>query len=240
MDDERPDKRAEFTDHQRELAGIGHKAPRFFNEDDNPRSRSARERQAREQALQVRLNELLLNPEFAAAYTSAGEAIDNAQSRLTAALDRVAERIEHLTDLVREMEETTAKLPDGTAVFRDTQGRLRTAEGDVLDAARTAMLIDPDDLQSYEQYEAARDALDGARSRQDRLSGYQSRIDDARVRRGGAETAEELEQIEREMDELVRDLEIAESVAPTFGLAASGQDHDPSQDPTLKIDMAAP
>lgn len=220
-DDHLESQKQEFADHQAEVAGIPNgKAERFLDGENSPRNRQTNERRARDKAFQTQLDLLMMNPNFAKAYERVGEAIDSAQDKLNAAMEKLASRIEHLQDVITDMEERTAKLPDGSPVFQDANGDLMTADGRRLSAAEEAVLLNPENLLSYEQYKGTSDALSGARAKQDRLSDIQPKIDDARDRRDNAETPEALEAIEKDIQDIDSEIELMTSEKAAFNTAS--------------------
>jgi hypothetical protein len=161
-------------------------------------------KQERERRLSA-LAQLMRDPEYAAAYQRANDAIDRAQAALDTALLENAQITEELQDRLDEMEARAARLPDGRAVFRSAGGSLRTTDGHRLRSeAIPATLILPLDAASYEDYAATRDALTSARAHGQELSRVQTEvIDPARDRMADQDnppSREELEEIEREMD----------------------------------------
>lgn len=153
------------------------------------------------------LAQLLRDPEYAAAYQRANEAIDRAQSALDTALLENAQVTEDLAERLDEMETNAARLADGRAVFRAEDGSLRTADGQRLRSeAGTASLIIPLNAPSYEDYAATRDALTSARAHGQELSRVQTEvIDPARERMNDQDnppSRDELGAIERRMDQV--------------------------------------
>jgi len=159
------------------------------------------------------------------AYNRVNDLIDEAQTKLTDAVDKVAARIEHLEDVLADMEERTATLPDGTAVFRAADGTLISADGSHLSKADAALLLNPENLLPHEQYEDAKGALQGARSRQDELSGIQPKLDDARDRLDKAKTVEEIDGIEDEVLDIVGNMDANQTLVKAFDAAASPSSH---------------
>ncbi|MEL6692378.1 MAG: hypothetical protein AAFQ12_05010 [Pseudomonadota bacterium] len=223
MEENKRHSRVEFDDLQGELSGSSNKAARFLDPDKSPRGRNAQDKEARERTFQTQLDLIMLNPDYAIAHTRVSGLIDDAQDKLSAAIDKTAQRIEHLEDVIADMEDRTTKLPDGTPVFRSADGSVRASDGRKLTQAEAVALTNPDNLLSYEQYKAARDALQGARSRQDGLAGKQTIIDDARRRMDDPDnppSRDELDDIEDDVTEIIRDLESANSLRPKFRDAA--------------------
>ena len=143
--------------------------------------------------------------------------------------------------VLSDMEDSTAKLPDGTAVFRSADGVLKAADGSHLSAAETAALLNPENLQSYEQYRNAQSALHGARTRQNELSGNQATIDNARRKMDEPEnppSRDNLDGIEDDIRRTIDEMDRMQSVRPDFDLAAIPETKDLVSD--LKLDALAP
>jgi len=213
-------KQRDFDDYNRELAGVGTRLERFL-----PKGSSRDRIEAKHDAdrrLQTQLDLLMMNPDFAAAYEAANIAIDDTQKTLNHVMSSTAVNIEHLSDLVQDMEERTAKLEDGTtAVFRDADGRLRTADGHHLSEAETTSLLNPDSILSYESYKDAQDALQSARARQHRYGEIQTDIDTARDKVKTAKTPEELEAIKKDMEDTQDRIRQEQSMMPHFDRASA-------------------
>ncbi|NQY39353.1 MAG: hypothetical protein HRT80_04560 [Henriciella sp.] len=229
MDHDKRQSRIDFEDLQGELSGSSNKAARFFDADKSRRNRHARDRDARDKAYQTQLDLLMLDPIYAAAFERVSNLVDDAQDKLNAAIDQVAQRIEHLEGLVTDMENRTAKLPDGTAVFRAADGSLKTADGRDLTAAETALLINADNLLSYERYNDAHSALHAARARQDGLSDKQAVLDDARRKMDDSDnppSQDDLDDIEKDITRVIQEMETANALRPQFQKAVSTSPED--------------
>lgn len=239
MDEDKRQSRIDFDDLQGELSGSSNKAARFFDTEKSPRNRHGRDRKARDEAYQTQLDLLMLDPVYAGAFERVSNLIDDAQDKLNAAIDQVAQRIEHLEDLVRDMEDRTAKLPNGTAVFRATDGSLKTADGRDLTAAEITLLLNEGSLLSYERYNDAQTALQAARARQDGLSDKQTVLDDVRSRMGDPDnppSQDELDDIEEDVAQVMRDLETANALRPQFRESVSASPDDLLADLELEND----
>jgi len=219
VDDKDLRKQRDFDDYNRELAGVGTRIERFLG-GNSPKDRIDAKRES-DRRLQTQLDLLMMNPAFAAAYEAANTAIDDTQKLLNKAMSTTAQNIERLTDLIEDMEERTAKLEDGTAVFRDSNGRLRTADGSHLSEAETASLLNTDSIiLSYEPYKDARDALQSARARMNRLDGHSESLEDIRERVKTAETPEELKKAAEDARALQEEIKQEQSIGADFEQSA--------------------
>ena len=197
----------EFSDLQDEIAGRDNgKARRFISRDQDPREQSRKDRQDATQAAISALQARLADPEYRAAYERAHDAVDRAQAALDEALLENAEEIERLAIRAREMDEAAAQLPDGTAVFMDANGTLRTADGRRLGSEDIpSSLVIPADAPSYEDRAAVRDASEAARTRGAELAGIQTDvIDPARERLHDEDDPLELDELGEVADAMER------------------------------------
>ena len=221
--------KTEFADLQDEIAGIGHKAARFLDGEDSPRHRKEQaEQRARDLAFETQLQILLRDPVYAPAWNRANDKLDQAQAQLNVALDRVADRIANLQDLVDDLEQKAVKLDDGTAIFKGADGRIYTADGRHLpsEAVPASLLTQLDTSPSWEQYRDARDALQSARTRQQKLTDIQDDIDGTRKKLNDPDnppSLDDLEELEAGLDEMLCTIETQEKVCGVFEASAKQQ-----------------
>ena len=195
-------------------------APRFLSEDSHPRSRKAADRKARDRAFQHQLDLLLQDPQFAAAYERVGALLDDAQEILSTRAAGLAARAEHLESVLEDIEARTAKLPDGTAVYRTPSGDYVTADKRALTDAEVLLLVNPEDAVSIDTYTQARDALDTARRKQDDLARDQDKLDDFWKRRDEVESPEDLEELEKDITDFTSHLKENASLTSAFSAEA--------------------
>lgn len=211
MDDERLGNRLDFQDLQRELSGAGGaKAERFMDGEHSPRDRDRKQRQKATERLLTELARLRLDPAYEAAHQAANDAINDAQAALDIALDANAR-------LIADLEDRAVKLPDGRAVFIRTDGRGETADGEIIPAAIMLTLDIPNDAPTI-------DAYDAARERRRALGGYADEIDRARDEVNDPDnpaSKERLEEIDTDMDTLIRNIEGVSSAKTAFEAATA-------------------
>lgn len=210
--DDRPNNHSEFIDQQRELSGAGGaKAARFLDDGSTPRSRQEKEAKARaERQAFTRLMELLQDPEYAAAYEGANDAIVQAQAALDIALEENARRM-------TELEGRAVKLPDGRAVFIRNDGGGETIDGEIIPASIILTLDIPEDAPTIDEYNAARE-------RRRELGGYADKIDTARDRVNDPDdpaTKDELDDITKDMKLLVRKSQNVPEMSSSFQRSAT-------------------
>lgn len=245
MDDSEQKRRKDFADHQDEVGGVSNgRADRFLTGSSSARNKQSSGQDARNRVFETLLQMLLDDPAYAEAYERVQALADTAQAKISAAMERASERVTHLETVIEEMDEDTAKLADGTAVYRDSNGNLRAADGRHLSEAEAAALSDLENILSYERRRNAQNALNDARSRQDKLSGAQRDLDDARRRLDDKDnpprTVDDIEDIEDDIEKIITEVAAAENASPAFGKAAMDADASALDDPLFEIDALAP
>ena len=182
--DEQSRQKTEFRDHQAELSGAPNgRAERFFTGEASRRG-SAKDKEAKARREFLNQLELLMqDPAYRALWQNTMNKMDDLQEKLNTAIDKTSLQIEHLETLLEDLEDKAPKLEDGTAVFLDANGNVRTADGRQLqsDALTASLLLDLQTSPSYEQYAGARDALHSARARQDNLADIQDEVNKDRA-----------------------------------------------------------
>jgi hypothetical protein len=177
VDDYLQRQKGEFDDLQAELSGAPNgKVERFLTGGTSRNSKEEEKAERARQVLQTQLDLMLMDPAYRSAWDKTNNLLSDTQDKLDAALLKVTASIDSLDDLVGDLEDKAAKLPDGTAIFKAADGSVWTADGRRLSDAEAASLKIPENTPSWEQYKGARDALDSARARRDKLIGIQTDI----------------------------------------------------------------
>ncbi|MEM9494985.1 MAG: hypothetical protein AAGA09_03195 [Pseudomonadota bacterium] len=213
----KPPNHQDFEDLNRELAGIsGNRAARFLLRGENSAADGENKRRSRDHAKQTQLDLLMMNPVFADAYRAAQRTADDIQDLLNERRAQLAENIERLESVVEDLEDGTIKLADGRAVFRDEQGRLVDGDKNALTPAEIASITDPGGVADYAPYGQAKDALKTARKRHGTYDDYQDRIDDARKRLKDPPDKDAVEDVQKDLDDLKRELEKEMTLSSSF------------------------
>ena len=157
----------DLADWQQEASGAnGGKAQRFLSpnarDDLDPKAR--KDKEARQSALQ----RMLLNAVYRAAYEDFGRRLSQAEAQIDAALDKAADQIGTARAALDSLQNTAARLPDGTRVYRDAHGRIWTEDGTEIDD-EYGVIVWPDNAPSYEDYLLAQSQLDAASAEFNRL-----------------------------------------------------------------------
>lgn len=145
----------DFDDLQNEMAGrdVGRIA-RFLPDNANsadPSGRSKDERAETLTRLQLMLTE---NPAYAALFEETANILTDAQSRLDVLLERVRAQIGQSTAELEDKLDRAARLPDGTRVFKDQNGQVRTLDGAAATADLAATVLWNGDEPSYEDVQS--------------------------------------------------------------------------------------
>lgn len=159
-----------------------------------------------EAAVQRTLDWLLLND---AAYRQAHEnlmgSIRSAQTSTQYALERVLEIQQAEQTIMDEILSNAAKLPDGTKVFKDKDGNVRSEDGTVIQPELAANIEWTGQEPSYEEYLAQRQRIEELEAYELELRGIEIEIGEIHER-GNRDyeplTPEELERDTDRVDEL--------------------------------------
>lgn len=178
---------ARLDDHNAELSET--KAGRFYTSgvaDPNRRNDAREQRNRRADAQLAALQSLMSDPEYAALYTETVDAVTQAQIATEAAMMTALETLQQSEDGLTDLQGNAAQLaPSGERVYRDQDGNVYTEDGRKLSEQEAESVVFPEDAPSYEDYLAQKKAAHDARERvesirryQDRLGGYQNRLND--------------------------------------------------------------
>ena len=224
--DEQSRQKTEFRDHQAELAGAPNgRAERFFTGEASRRG-SAKDKEAKARRAFLNQLELLMqDPAYRALWQTTMNKMDDLQEKLNTAIDKTSLQIEHLETLLEDLEDKAPKLEDGTAVFLDANGNVRTADGrqPQSDALTASLLLDLQTSPSYEQYAGARDALHSARARQDNLADIQEEVNKDRAILTDPDnppSADEVRDIAENVDEYISRIDNITEARSSFSAVA--------------------
>jgi len=167
-------RRQDFADLQNEQQGLetGRMA-RFLSADVRERRKPGSERRSGERDLS-RLQQLLAtNAAYAAAYESTWDALDEAEGKAKAALATLTRKVPADNERLQLIRDTAARLPDGTRVFRDADGSVRTEHGRLLAPEAAESIVWTGREPGYEEFRAAKDALAETEARIAEIERYQ-------------------------------------------------------------------
>ncbi len=199
---------SKLDDHNAELAGVkaGYRYDALPGDHaSNPDSREGRARKARQNEAQLAtLSALLADPDYAALYNETFDKLRDAERATEAALTAARNALESAAQELQDITERAAALPDGTKVFRDADGNVVTAAGKRVTGADLDAILWQGDEPSYEDYQAARDAVSAAEDSIESWRRYQTDVlGQARERltdEDNPPSAKELERIQEDIE----------------------------------------
>lgn len=204
----KPLKKAEQDrdDLNNEMAGreVG-RAKRFLPGDANPASVRRRREQQRE--FQSGLMALLQSdPEYAALYNDTMDKLRRAEQATEAALVEAKDALSQAKDYYEEGLGNASTLPDGTRVFRDGDGNVRTEDGRLIEGDELDQITWRDGAPSYEDILARRQAIERAEQAIEAIRRYQvdvlGTVRDRLTNEDDPPTMEELEEIQKRIEKL--------------------------------------
>ncbi len=203
----------DFDDLQNELSGLETgRAKRFLTAEQQEARKAGRSGDGRVDAMS-RLQLLLASDAaYAALYKETMIALDSAEraterslSAAALALTKAKEHHQHILD-------RAARLPDGTIVFRDAAGQIRSADGDLVSVDDAAAIQWHGGEPGFEEHVQAKGAVEASMTAQSELGTYQvdvlGRIRDRMSDDANPPSPEELEVFQRDIVEQMPDLQV--------------------------------
>lgn len=213
------------ADLNHEIAGLDTgRNQRFLSADNSERGNSAKKEAKR--SIQSLLDQMLLDPEYAAAYRAASEALVDAETDAEIQIALAKEALASSTADFESLRERAAELPDGTKVYLNPEtGQVFTEDGQVLDAATASRIEFSGNESTHTEFVAAKKNMDDAQSRLDdwynyqvTLGGYRNEFED----QDNPPSKQRLGEIEREIEERRPEMiEPKTAVEQTNGLEAT-------------------
>lgn len=163
-----------FDDLQNELAGreVG-RARRFLSGDEAGPGGGRKDKGGMDAAALTALDILMQDPEYAALYNEVSDLLSRAEAAIEAALARAENDLSEANAELDDTLDSANRLPDGTAVFRDQNGNIRTEDGRLVEGEEAEGIVWKDNAPSYEGFVARKRAADAARERVEDLQRYQ-------------------------------------------------------------------
>lgn len=200
----------DFDDLQNEVSGrdVG-KASKFLQNGPNGAASSGKSKQERAEAL-TRLQLLLNDTAYATLYRETATALADAQSKLENMLERLRLEIEQNAIALDDMRNRAAQLEDGTRVYSDKVGQVRTEDGRIIADVLVAGIVWNGTEPSFEDIEANiahQERLDALEA--DILAGQAEIGEMQAAMQDEAEppSAEELEGFSEQADQILGELE---------------------------------
>ncbi len=167
------------------------------------RDPKSKERRERDWAIHTALAILLANAEYAALYNNVSDLVDRAESVTEKALREAEQELADAEQALSDILDNANRLPNGTAVFRDADGRVWTEDGKLIEREALDSIVWRDGAPSYEEHLRRKAAADEARKRLEEIRRYQVDIlGHARDRLNDTNeppSMEELEQIQKDI-----------------------------------------
>lgn len=168
-------RRRDYDDLQNESAGreTGRMTRFLTNPEQDPREiRKKRAEKATRQLLQT----LLLDPLYRAKYAEVTTALAGAVDATERALSELDIQIGAAASALMEMEESAARLPDGTRVYRDAKGDVRRADGSIVEDTLAETILWAGDEPSFEAMTEQRQRLDKLKADKETVLTYQNDV----------------------------------------------------------------
>jgi ElaB/YqjD/DUF883 family membrane-anchored ribosome-binding protein len=202
-----PRKQQEFNDLQDEIAGRDTgRMKRFLVSSDSRNDPESKDKKNHRETLTF-LQMLLLNdPEYAALYKETNDLLTRAEIATEQALDQAEEDLIRSREKLHDTLEHANKLADGTAVFKDENGKILTENGRLVEGMELETIVWKDTDVSYEDFLELKQSDAGAVQRIESLRHYQVDVlGCARDRMNDQDappSKEEMERIKQEVIEL--------------------------------------
>lgn len=162
--------RTGFEDHQNDIGERNSgKIRTIINE--NPHSDSAKGRSRYSDTIeQLTLQALLQSdPDYAQYYHKVDTLLSRAEQLTEAAIERVLQLSLEAEDALQDILDAASTLEDGTKVFMDADGRVRAADGTIIDAAEAEGIVWKPGSPSYEEFTKQRQLTEETQLRLERL-----------------------------------------------------------------------
>ncbi|MBL4808286.1 MAG: hypothetical protein JKY31_13540 [Rhodobacteraceae bacterium] len=196
----------DFDDLQNELAGRETGRNQRFLGKGNTETQEARRRKPQDQLEQTLLQLLLQNdPIYAVQYGSVMDLLGRAETVTDIALAQAEADLALAQEAVSMTLDRANKLPDGTAIFKDRNGSVWTADGQLLKGDDLEGVFWNASTPSYEDYLKHKKAADGAQYQMDALRLYQvdvlGKSRDLLTDPDNPSSLEELEELKKRIEE---------------------------------------
>ncbi|MEM6311971.1 MAG: hypothetical protein AAF754_18225 [Pseudomonadota bacterium] len=175
------------------------------------------------------LDQLMISdPIYRDMHHRTSQALAHAQNRLDQARDRIASMRQETEAEIEDMKARAARLPDGSAVFRDKNGAVRREDGSIVDQALADTILWRGDEPSYEDWKATNERLERLEEMEREVEAAQQEIGEMQDRLQDADnppSLEELEDMQAQADDILSGLE------SDLGAMSAEPTESPSQNP---------
>lgn len=144
----------DFDDLQREVAGVEvGRITRFLPE--GARGQDAVEKRKAERAeMLTRLQQMMRDPEYAALYNDTTNRLREAQNALDGMREQAQRLLDEQNEAIARIDARAARDADGRAVFKDRNGGVRYADGELVSEEAAAAIVWRGDEPGFEEREA--------------------------------------------------------------------------------------
>ncbi|SDG29109.1 hypothetical protein [Thalassobaculum litoreum] len=178
-------------------------------------ARDRKEKEERDRTASLtRLQVLLNDPTYRALYNDTFDQLRTAETATEAALEEAHAALSQTETDLQSTLDNAARLPDGTRVFRDADGNIRTEDGELVSGPDAETIVWKGGEPSYEDLLARRKAEGDARQRVEDLLRYQNDVlgpaHDRMEDPDNPPTPDELKQIQDDIEQGARQLGITD------------------------------
>jgi len=148
--------RQDFDNLQHTLAGLetGQQTRHGLNKEERDSILGKKQKSVAEQ-IQDTLEWLLLNDkQYRLSHNNLIAALQSAEHKAETAINQIASQLSDAKIELETMIKNAAKLPNGASVFRDKEGKIRTAAGEIVSDDLAATIIWSGNEPSYEEFKA--------------------------------------------------------------------------------------
>ncbi len=186
----------EDLNHAMSGAEVGRQRRHIRDKDIDPQT--GEKGKGRSGAVQRTLDWLLLNDhDYAVAHRGLMSAIREAQQSTQHAYARIEEALTLERSLLDELKSNAARLPDGALVFKDNNGQVRSADGEIVPAELAEGIEWHGDEPSFEDYQAQRNRVDDLERARDEILGIERELGEIHARGSNNDAPLTPEEIER-------------------------------------------
>ena len=200
-------KRDDFDNLQHTLSGVetGQQTRHGLNKDRDIDPLTGRKRRTVSDIVQDTLQWLLLNnPEYCHAHNQAMETLHRAEQATQSALEKVLTKLRDEISTLEDILLRAAQLPDGTRVFRDERGVVRTEDGSVADIELVATIEFSGNEPSYTDYIASKERINELENAANELRGIETELGSIRGELNENEAPPSLNRIESLTEQIIQ------------------------------------
>ena len=162
---------------------------------------------------QSAFEQMMMDAVYREAWTSAMDAINQAEEAVYQALIQASDTLHHAQRQYQELLDRAALTADGQRVFKDKHGDVYTEDGEKLSADEAAQIEWRGDDPSREDQTHRQDALTSAQKEFDRINGHSNRIVEIREELTDQDNPLSIDEIQdrvQEVNDLRQSVEISE------------------------------